>query len=366
MKTRNLYLENSKTLGDSGTEIINLDMQDPITQIDLSLSATNGASHNLGNPVVHNITKIEVVDGSDVLFSMPGHILRGLISHLNGHIDDEYPTEQASEGAIEMLSIPFGRFLYDTDYAFNPQAFRNPQLKISWNLANVRAVAATGFTTATMSYTAIARLMSEVPSPKGFLMSKNLYSFTSAASGDERIDMPTDYPYRALAVRAYESGVDIVSTITNLKLSIDGDREIPLDIESGDLRHLMLRYFGVLEHTTRNRVTDGTAIETWMGLSVGGQMVAGTTGYIIGGGSWWKGQIDPYWKLHDNTAGSSGLAYITDKGTCFENTFVYPFGRLNDPETWFNARGINSLKLYLSQGNADAPVDVAVQQLRTY
>ncbi len=366
MKTRNLYLENSKSLGDSGTEVINLDMQDPISAINLDFGATNGATSNLGNPIVHNITKIEVVDGSDVLFSMPGHICRGLFSHLEGKVPYEYITEVPSDGPIERLYIPFGRYLYDTDYALDPTKFRNPQLKISWNLANVRAVAATGFVTSTLTYSCIARLMSEVPQPRGFLMTKDIYNFTSAASGDERVDMPTDYPYRALAVRGYESDVDLVTTITNLKLSVDGDKEIPLDIEGGNLRHMMLDMFPHLSHTIKAFVSDGTIIETWMGLSLGGQLAAGTTGYIIGGGDWWKARINPFWKLHDNSAGSSGVGWVTDVGTAFENTLVYPFGRINDPETWFDVRQTNALKLYITQGNADAPIDVALQQERNY
>ena len=366
MKTRNLYLENSKSLGDSGTEVINLDMLDPITQIALDFGATNGSSGNLNNPIVHNITKVEVVDGSDVLLSMPGHILRGLFSHLMGFCPGEYHTEQNSDGPIEQLIIPFGRYLYDTEYAFDPTKFRNPQLKVSWNLANVRAVGVTGFATGTLSYTAIARLMSDVPAPRGFLMTKNIYSFDSAASGDERIDMPTDYPYRALAVRSYEQDVDSVSTLTNIKLSVDGDKEIPLDIETGNLRQLMLQMFPILEHSRKVRVTNGTIIDTWMGLSVGGDISAGTSGYIIGVDSWWKARVNPFWVLHDNTAGSTGVGFLTDRGTQFESTFVYPFGRLDDPETWFDARAAAALKLYLTQGNADGKVAVALQQERAY
>lgn len=366
MKTRNLYLENTLTLGDSGTKTINLDMKDPITALQLNFGATNGATSNLGNPIIHNITKVEIVDGSDVLYSMPGHILRGLVSTLAGKVISEYPTEQANDTPIEPLVIPFGRYLYDTEFALNPQAFRNLQLKISWNLANVRAVGATGYVTGSLTLNVIAKLMSEVPAPKGFLMTKDIYDFTSVGAGDERIDMPTDYPYRALAVRVYEISQDLISNITNVKLSIDGDKEIPLDMETGDLRHYMLDYFPILEHSIKVRASNETVIETWMGLSLGGDVSPGASGYILGASEWWKSQLYPWVLTHAGVAANNVVTFLTDRGCCFENTFVYPFGRIMDPETWFNVRGLNSLKLYLTNGDAGAAVDVAVQQYRNY
>ncbi len=60
------------------------------------------------------------------------------------------------------------------------------------------------------------------------------------------------------------------------------------------------------------------------------------------------------------------VTFLTDRGTCFEDTFVVPFGRLNDPATWLNVNAMNSLKLYLTNGDAGAKVDVALQQFRTY
>ncbi len=366
MKTRQLYLEDSLSLGDSGTRTINLDMRDPITALQLNFGATNGATSNLGNPIIHNITKVEVVDGSDVLFSMPGHILRGLFSHLGGKVISEYPTEQANDTPIEPLIIPFGRYLYDTEFAFNPSAFRNPQLKISWNLANVRAVGATGFVTASLTMNVIAHLMSDVPAPSGFFMTKDIYDFTSVGSGDERVDMPTDYPYRALAVRAYEISQDQVSNITNIKLSVDGDKEIPVDIETGDLRHFMMDYFPILEHSIKVRASNETVIETWMGLSVGGDVSPGASGYIIGASEWWKAQLYPWVLTHAGVAADNVVTFLTDRGTCFEDTFVVPFGRLNDPETWLDVKAMNSLKLYLTNGDAGAKVDVALQQFRSY
>jgi hypothetical protein len=48
------------------------------------------------------------------------------------------------------------------------------------------------------------------------------------------------------------------------------------------------------------------------------------------------------------------------------NTLFVPFGRLHVPGEYFNAPQYGSVKLYLTQGDADAEVNVCVQQVRSY
>jgi hypothetical protein len=196
MLVRRSYLENRLTLANSGTRTMDLNYTDPISHIMLTFRATNGATSNKENPVIHNITKIEVVDGGDVITSIRGEVLRGLVAHLQGHTPLGNDSEAANEGQMSSVKVPFGRYDLDTDYAFNPTAFRNPQLKVTWDLAHIRAIGATAYVTGTLDITAVAVLMEDVSPPTGVLTAKEIYDFTSAASGDERVDMPTDYPWQ--------------------------------------------------------------------------------------------------------------------------------------------------------------------------
>jgi hypothetical protein len=366
MRTREEYLEKSLTLTDSGTRTINLDFSDPVTEIVLQFDATNGATSNLYNPLRRNVTKVEVIDGGDVLWSAPGHILAGLFAHLHGTVPGEYYTEQGTDSPIEILPIRFGRYINDEMFAFNPRGFRNPQLKIEWNLANVRAVGATGYVTGSLKFTAKAMVMEDVPPPTHLLTAKDVQDFTTAASGDYRLDLPTDYPLRALLIRAYEKGVDLRSSLTNFKLSADGGKFVPFDISSGFLANQMLERLGVLTHSQNVRLVNDDFVQTYIGLSIQGQVQAQESPYFISTDAWWKSQV--FMRVHNQAGAAAGpiRGVVTDFGTCYENCWVMPFGRLNDPESWLQAQAYESLRLYLTQGNADAAASVLVQEARPY
>jgi len=54
-------------LGPSGTKTVDITTRDPISRIEINFSATNGADGMSDHPAA-NITRVEVVDGSDLLF----------------------------------------------------------------------------------------------------------------------------------------------------------------------------------------------------------------------------------------------------------------------------------------------------------
>jgi hypothetical protein len=346
---------------------MDLSYTDPISYLDLTFRATNGATSNKENPVIHNITKIEVVDGGDVITSLRGEVLRGLISHVDGTVCLGNDSEIADEVVMSMVRLPFGRYALDTDYAFNPRAFRNPQLKVTWDLAHVRAIGATAFVTGTLDITAIATLLEDVPSPVGVLTAKEVYDFTSAASGDERVDMPTEYPWRTLLVRGYENGTENISTISNLKLSADGGKFVAFDERTQHIMERQLATYGELEYTRNVHFDNAEAKATYMGQAQGGQGVTRSgDGDVLGINYWWKSDAYLYTTTHAGAAASNSNAFITAKGTGFENCYVVPMGRVNDPETWFPAQNFGSVDLYITQGDADAEVQVAVQEARPY
>jgi hypothetical protein len=367
MLVRRSYLENRLTLANSGTRTMDLNYTDPISHIMLTFRATNGATSNKENPVIHNITKIEVVDGGDVITSIRGEVLRGLVAHLQGHTPLGNDSEAANEGQMSSVKVPFGRYDLDTDYAFNPTAFRNPQLKVTWDLAHIRAIGATAYVTGTLDITAVAVLMEDVSPPTGVLTAKEIYDFTSAASGDERVDMPTDYPWRTLLVRGYENGTALASTITNLKLSADGGKFVAFDEVSSHILEAQLETYGELDYTRLAKYDNANAVATYMAEAQGGTLATeGGAADISAVAYWWKSDAYLYNHTHAGVAGSAKQAFFTVKGTGFENCFVIPMGRKEEPTTWFPAQQFGSVDLYITQGDADAEVQVAVQEARPY
>jgi len=367
MKVRQAYLENRLTLSNSGVKTIPLDFTDPISQLMLTFRATNGATSNKENPLAHNITKIEIVDGGEVITSVRGEVLRGLVTHLEGKVPWANQSEIANEGAVCTLPVPFGRFYLDTEYALNPRSFRNLQLKISYDLGHIRTISATSYVTATLDVSVIATLMEDVPAPKGVLTFKEVSDFTSAANGDARIEMPTDYPWRTLVVRAYENGTEILTTLSNLKLSADGGKFVAFDVRTQHLIEQQLQYYGLISNTRHMVFDSPSAVATYMAEATGGQVTPSTiTGVIIGVSYWWLSDVYLTALTHGGSDVDANGAFATVHGTGFENCVVIPMGLKDDPATWFNAPDYRHIDLFLTQGSADAEIQVAVQEARPY
>lgn len=366
MRVRDDLLRVRDDMGISGTLIYNIDYSDPISEIQLQFEATNGATHNKNNPIEWNIDKIEVVDGSDVLYSVPGDVALALWMHTHNKETAAYRTEGPGEYHYMTIPIAFGRYLYDPLYAFNPIAHKNPQLRISFDEATIRAAGVDGYVSDSFQLSILCKLMEGGDAPRGFLMAKDVYDFTTVASGDERIDMPTDYPWRLLAVRAYESGVDLRDSVTNYELNCDGGRYIVFDEPSRYTVAKMAERFDPLYVDLVGMFSSGVDTQTYVGIDKQGSLIDASSGYGMSASSFWPGLIHAYPWLHDGTAQNDRLGRAVVGGWAIHNTLLMPFGRLDVAEEWFDARLYNNVRLYLTQGNAGAEVNVCVQQLRNY
>lgn len=367
MRTRDVLLDSDYTLSsDSGTRTQNIDVTDPIAGITVVLRGTNGATSNKASPASHCITKIEIVDGGQVLYSMPGLLQRGLISHLTGVTPHTKISEIGGDSQYCTLPLWFGRYQYDPTYAFNPTAFLNPQIKVTYNLAAVNAVGATGFTTGSGRLTIALHVLEDVEAPLGFLSSKEYENFTSAASGDYISELPVDRVWRTMLVRAYEAGTALNSSLTNLKLSFDGGSFMPFNQSIPKFWRQMVTSFGPITSEVLAQADNGTAYENWLAFVIGGAVNGRSSGVIATVNSHDNSQTSPYLVNHAGTAQTGTGVWTSLRGTSLENCVVIPFGDINKPETWLSTSQWRNAKLYLTQGNAGATCNVALQELYTY
>lgn len=368
MRYRHAYIEDNKVLADSGTEVIDIRVTSPITELLIQLYALNYSSGNKQSPIARCVSKIEIVDGSDVLFSLSGQQAIALAFYDSGKMPARKIGELWNWSQVDHFPIRFGRFLGDPLLAFDPTKFTNPQLKITWDLATVNIIDSTGFTSDSGRLTVIAKIMEDpTAAPVGFLMNKEHYAFTTAASGDENIDLPTDYPYRKLLVRSYEAGVELAAAITELKLSVDQDRFVPFDLHAVDLARMMENWFGKAWQEITFLANHDDTREVWIDMEVGG--------WAIG-----QGNIPRFCMVTDSYASRAtlglydaaggtlsdceGTLYIT--GRCVESCFCYPFGRQDVIEEAFAAPDFASIRLMLTQNNINGAASVILQQIRSY
>lgn len=366
-RIRDTYIEDDLALSDSGVKIVPINIVDPIAELIIRFKAKNYAE-NEDNYIHDVVSKVELVDGSDVLMSMDLKQMQA-IHYYNKQ-------KMPSMGIFEWLRVTqsarqnliFGRDLMDFDYAFDPTRFRNPQLRVTWDLAEIRAVDGTGFASESAKLQVIARCIEQAPRrPTAFLMTKEIYDWLTAAAGDEPVVLPTDYPYRMLMVRCYQAGIDPCTNITDLKLSCDQDAYVPFQYHTGDLGGIMLGWF--VEPQTHGRwMLNGGA---WKDVFIGRPLKAFVGGEPAGGffavEDMYGGKVKYGGREHDGTVivGTHGGTWGA-WGQGYHNTWCVPFGDPGQPEEWFKAPDYKSIRLLATQGVKDAAASVVLQQVRPY
>lgn len=354
-------------LDDVGTKIIDLHPAAPLSAMRLTFVGTNGATYCKDNRINDVITKIEIVDGSDQLLSLSMKEAQALEFRRTGKMPFMRPGEKGSGGQEESCMLLFGRKLWDNDLWLDLTKFKNPQLKITSNIAAVAAAGATAFLSGSLKVTVDLYLIEEgAAASAGFMMAKNVYGFTSAASGDYHIDMPTDYPYVNMMLRAYLAGNDVDENISDLLIDCDSGQFKPIDkkvkdiykAEEQDLGPVHLKYW--LNRKNGETVTHDLNHDPIIAL------VPVASGHIVGCGYSWSSRFSLY--LVD----SAGAAVTTEEeivlsvhGSCPHSTINVAFGLRDDPATYFDATKYGDIDLVLTQAAA-AAVSLVLEQLRSY
>lgn len=368
MKTRKAVLVHQETLDPSGTRIFNLDFSNPIVALMVGVLGKRYDGSDTNNCLIPRaISKIEVVDGSDVLFSMNMEEALALSLYHSGEMPAEMSCAHSYMASIAQVKIPFGRDDSDNEYMLDPSKFVNPQLKITYAFTE----AAAHWKADEQKLTVRAIICEDpVTSPLGFFMGKRIYSWNKATSGDETIDMPRDYKYRMMIVRVKDSDTPTWAEITKVKLTCDTDRFIPFNEYLEDVAHENLTKYGL---RVFQGICHGDGADTAI---MGYHPFAWNWGANVE--CWNSGDIAVIMRPYSNystfardatpTALQAGQRCIhTHRGWNYYGTEVMRFGNLKDAEEFFDPTPYQSVKAILTQAQTDAAASaIVLQQLRTY
>jgi len=357
-RTATLLAAEDQTAG-AGVKVIDINVADIISRIVIRWQVTM-ATVGMSSYQHKDITKIELIDGSDVLHSLDGGQNQALCI-----FDRKCPTMNEggiinANALISYYGIDFGRFLFDPQLAFDPKKFRNPQLRITYdeNVAD---------TTATANELEIwAECFDErVPAPMGFLSAREFYSYTPGASGVyEYILLPTDRLLRKMLIQGYKKSYEPWYQVSEARLDEDNDKRIPFDWN-------LEKYFQVrkgidppvkeivaIGHSGSACVFYFTPTDYWATFVTQGQG-AGTQ---AGTGASGKGGA-----FTIATGGSTQSQGIVT-GWLPNHCFQFPFGDQDDMADWYDVTKIGNLRLRLKSGAgyATSACAVVLQQLRKY
>lgn len=361
MKYRQATILAEKTLGTATTLLVPINLRDPISRIDLLYQPTLVSQGMLAALPV-NISKVELVDGSDVLHSLSGRQNQAVCIY-----DRRVPTMNSGvlSGGTEAfcgLGIDFGRFLFDPELAFDPQKFENPQLKITHDPALVDA----SCTVHTLEI--IAHCFDEkVISPIGFLQTKEHVSWQAASDGDKQdLDLPLDCSIRQIILRGWHTDVDPKTVVKWLTLREDGGKRIPFDRDLDRYIEYMKGVWPQVVEGVSDYVDNGgnyvkyvTPTDHWVsvyslpvGIDTATELTAGSQG----------GKVN--WR-NDNTCWNTGTA----RGYLPHHCIQIPFGNQQDMDDWYDVTTLGSLKARVTGGanyGAGSLIELIIQQLRRY
>lgn len=339
-------------------ETIDIDITDVISRIQIKYNSTNGSQTATAHPA-KQISKVALVSGSEVLTQMSGQEIEALMFYETGHgrhYEIEY--RNGSENR-SIYDIYFGRKLYDTELAFDPTKFTNPQLKITHN----RASGGSAPSASTLEVWADVFDEKKI-SPSGFIMNKEHHSYAPSASAWERIELPADYPIRKLYFMGTVADKWWDNIFDKFKIQEDNSKRVPLELDAYDVMQLNISKYGMYTEGFA-ATTAGVSNYSWYVTphEVANALLAG-----IGGGT------NPY--INSETVGG----YL-DIGTSAVIAFrgllagplphgVIPF-ETGDPsviDDWWNLANRGTCKFEVKAGSSPGTLTayLVTQQYRKY
>ena len=364
MKTRDYYFAKAQALTDSGTVSVLIPPGLKLQHLRVILSGTNGATSNTVGKLSGMVTKIEVLNGSDILQSLSGRENQGYFFFNSSRVPSQchmpYMDLRQGAGIVLKEEFPclFGRYFLDPTFYLDTSRYQNCTLRITYALT-ISATA--GFATGTGLMTVIGRVIDDgAPPYQGFVMVKELQSLTTAASGDDPTILPLDWPYFSLMVGALKTTIEPDAIFTNFKLLVNAGQYIPFDMTSIDVIAQNFQQFG---EATHEYVPFGDTTNTTL------CNIYKQTGAIFSiQGATGKGNISSCTAESIVAVSTTGQADNTNKirvwGKCPHSQMYMPIGDDEDPNQLFQVQGINDLRLIKTQGTTGAAATVVSAQLR--
>ena len=342
----------------NGTDTIDINLADPVSRIQVIARPRGGAHQVLGHPC-QCFSKIELVDGAEILASLSGKEAYALDYYHSKR--QPYSLLCYLQGAYSeaTLNLNFGRYLFDPVLALDPSKFRNLQLKLTM------AYQAGGATTDRLYYSVWADLFDEKrPTLTGFLLGKEHIALTTGAGTTQYVNLPTDLPIRMIMLESRADDDGPLDQYESVKITEEFDKRVIIDADIIDVIRMIMEDYpliieeGQLAVTTSVRDYDiATGYESH-GVVSGGQATAlyGAVGYKHG-------------SELSIISNANGQLNVQSMGWCPHNAIPFIFGDPNDIADWWDVSKVGSARMKITSGSGaltTADTCVVIQQLKTY
>ena len=339
MKYREVELLAPKAYTDDAVEIIDIDLKDPISQIQFLHESMNiQADQSTAHPAAC-VTDITVKDGSDILFNLDGFQCQAMDFYHTGHAPVNHICYLSDMENKMMYTLHFGRHLWDKLLALDPTQFSNLQLQITTDMD------AGGNAPDAGTLTVFASVFDDKKiDPVGFLTTKEYRTYLGTGETHIRTSLPTDYDYRSLMFRAYRLSKPPENLFDIIKLEENNGKKVPFEIAREEWEHIISSrwpaYTEKIIHKCRADNDDyhHCTPTYWPGLTSnawldGDNAVQYMNVYGGDGGEFYS---------RPNTGHALNCCTLIT-GHCPHTTLCYPFGDQQDLDDWYSMENVDSL-----------------------
>jgi len=362
---------------DAATQKVELPVSNVLSGLYVTLLWKNGATGGGGEDIIDAVDKIEVIrDGSEVLYSLTG-IEAAKVGHfMSGKPIPHYRNDNGGVTQWATFPIYFGRYFRDPEYWLNCAAATSLDLKVTYS----PTIDATKFATG-QGVLEVDGWMYMEGAPgdyRGTLKTHRVKQFTTAASGDKSVELVAKYPLYRCYIYAFESGTAEGSPISKVSFELNNGERVIRKGRWVDLQRVNTVELGL--KTALGGVAlraDDDTIETRCGrinsihlaveedlgatddrtlvypASISGGKVTLSMVVVEGSGTWAAGTLQ---------TSAKPVHWYADGGIV-GNTVCFPFDILLGMDNLLNTGEFDKVELILTQANADAEVDVLVQEV---
>jgi hypothetical protein len=358
MNYRHDALIDAETSTTAATKIIDIDTDEVVSRYVIEHKGTN----NGATPTAHGakaVSKIELVDGSDVLHSTSGIENQAVAYFQTGRLPfmvNEYRNDVQN---IQTFEINFGRYLWDAEYAFDPKKFSNPQLKITHNKANGGSAPDASTLSVFADYFDAKRV-----TPRGMLQVKEQQTYSLTSSAAEVVNIDKDLVLRSIFLQSLSADKQPFDQYNKVKLyENDGKKVIINELRTSDLLKILPQPLPITEMITGTGT--GSAVQhfctpTYNVYGAGAGLDTSLTTFIL---------AQSYGGDVTVTADNAEFFTLAVQGTAPHGAMQIPLGSKNDPADWFDPRQLSALKAKITAGSSvgsSSTCEVLTEQLRTY
>ena len=380
VRTRTL-LNSEVQASDDATKILDLPRSGALHSMIIRARCTNGSTSGRGVNILDVLDLVEVVgNGSRTLFSLIPEVIEKRHEARRGLALPMVWNERVSAVQEMTFQINFGRWLYDPEMYLPLDVWSDLKLRLQFSPTISATV---GFATGTVTFDVIGIQSVARPSVyRGTLVIRNVSNFTSAAAGDEIVEMHRGQMLRDINIYAYEAAIADDVDVSNVEIRADDGSHSFYNNGWAELLDMnALLYESNIDHHILALMNDDDVIDTRISvptiLSVGGEMandVSADTFNLITLDNIAGDRLTANISVADVTAGSE--THVTQtvlqpftlgvgKHSPSYNVLL-PFDWSDDPNDWLDTSRLTRLQAVISQAAAGADVRVSTAEVHNF